>query len=277
VKEEQLTIGRMARLSGLTVRALRYYDRVGLIRPATVDSGTGFRYYARSQVAPARLVMRLRSVDVPLDDVRRCLEDPDCLTTILLAHRTRLEARATRLAGDLHELNHILNDGLETTLTTTPPTEELLTPEQERRLAGQLFNAVWELLETQDRTTEDDDRMLHTAHASRYHWSRVGSPTHFARGEWQCSRVYAALRRPEPCLHHAQRVLDICLAAGIADFDLAFAYEALARGHAIAGDAEAARAMTELALAVTEDIADDEERKIVLADLESIPGQTRFW
>jgi hypothetical protein len=46
------------------------------------------------------------------------------------------------------------------------------------------------------------------------------------------------LRRTEPCLHHAQRALDICLAEGVGDFDLAFAYEAIARSHAIAGDAE---------------------------------------
>jgi DNA-binding transcriptional MerR regulator len=278
VEDEPLSIGRMSRLSGLTVKALRYYDHHGLIAPATVDGGTGFRYYARSQVATARLVRRLRSVDVPLDEVRRCLDDPSCLTEILLAHRTRLESRAARIAGDLHELMHILNDGWETTMGITPPTEDLLThEEEERQLAARLFNAVWELLETEDRATEDDDRMLHMAHASRYHWGQVGSPVNLARGEWQCSRVYAVLRRVEPCLHHAGRVRDICLAEGIAGFDLAFAYEALARGHAIDGDTEGARAMTELVLAATEAIVDDDERKIVLADLETIPDQVRFW
>lgn len=115
------------------------------------------------------------------------------------------------------------------------------------------------------------------AHASRHHWGQVGSPARMARGEGQSSRVYAALRRPEPCLHHAQKVLDICLAEGIGDFDLAFACEALARGHAIAGDAETARAMTERSLAAAEDTAEDEDRKILFGDLETIPGQTRFW
>jgi DNA-binding transcriptional MerR regulator len=267
----------MSRLSGLTVKALRYYDSRGLIRPATVDRGTGFRYYAPGQVAAARLVRRLRSVDVPLDEVRRCLEDPGCLTEILLAHRTRLESRATRIAGDLHELMHILNDGMETTMGISPPADEILTREEERQLAARLFNAVWELLETEDRNTVDDDRMLHMAHASRYHWGQVGSPVNLARGEWQCSRVYAALHRVEPCLHHAQRVLDICVAEGIGGFDLAFAYEALARGHAIEGDAQRARSMTELALAATDAITDDDERKIVLGDLETIPDQVRFW
>jgi hypothetical protein len=109
------------------------------------------------------------------------------------------------------------------------------------------------------------------------HWGQVGSPEHLARGEWQCSRVYAVLGRPEPCLHHAQRVLDICVANGIADWDLALAYEALARGCAVAGDTEGARAMTERGLEAVESIAEDEARQLVLADPETIPGQARFW
>ena len=132
-------------------------------------------------------------------------------------------------------------------------------------------------MEKADRTIEDDDLMVHMAHASRYHWGQVGKPENFARGEWQVSRVYAVVKRAEPCLHHAQRVLDICVANGIGDWDIAFAFEALARGHAIAGDSEASRAMTEKALEAVEKIEDDEDRKIVLADLETIPGQKRFW
>jgi hypothetical protein len=89
--------------------------------------------------------------------------------------------------------------------------------------------------------------------------------------------VYALLRRPEPCLHHAQRTLDLCTENGLRDFDLAFAYEALARGNAIAGDAGKAKAYIEQALGAAQDIREDDDRKLLLADLETIPGQTRFW
>ncbi|MBA3524105.1 MAG: hypothetical protein H0T85_06055 [Geodermatophilaceae bacterium] len=89
------------------------------------------------------------------------------------------------------------------------------------------------------------------------------------------SRVYAALGRAEPCLHHARRVLSLSAEHGIGDWDLAFGYEALARGHAVAGDSGPARVATEQALAV--EIADDEDRALVLADLGTIPGQARFW
>ena len=99
-------------------------------------------------------------------------------------------------------------------------------------------------METEDRTQAQDDRMLHMAHASRHHWEQVGTPANLARGEWLCSRVYAVLGRGEPSLHHARRVLELCEEHGIGDWDLAFAHEALARAHAVAGD----RAASEEAL-----------------------------
>jgi tetratricopeptide (TPR) repeat protein len=149
----------------------------------------------------------------------------------------------------------------------------------EKLLAAQLFNQTWQLMEQEGRTRQDDDRLIHTAHASRYHWGQVpdATPAHLARGEWQISRVYAVLGRAEPALHHAHRVLDLCQENGIGDFDLAFAYEALARAHATAGDGIKARQYTDQALTAARDIADDEDRGLVLADLETIPGQPRYW
>ncbi len=144
-----------------------------------------------------------------------------------------------------------------------------------RRLGADLFNGTWELMEKEDRTHEDDDLMVHMTHASSYHWRLVGQPVNFVRSEWQCSRVSAVLRRPEPSMHHATRALEICTANGIGDWDLAFCHEALARAHAVAGDTEAARAEIERALAI--DIAEDAERALLTGDLETIPGVPRFW
>src|SRR4030067_183996 len=62
----------------------------------------------------------------------------------------------------------------------------------------------------------------------------VGAPG----GEGQSSRGYAVLARGEAALVHALRSLEICQAHGIGDFDLAYAYEALARAWATLGSAE---------------------------------------
>lgn len=66
----------------------------------------------------------------------------------------------------------------------------------ERKLAASLFNHVWDLMEKKNRTIEENDRMIHAAHASRYHWGNVGEPVNLARGEWQVSRVYSTQADP---------------------------------------------------------------------------------
>lgn len=145
-----------------------------------------------------------------------------------------------------------------------------MTPEEHREIGKKLFNRAWELLELETRSPEQEDELVHAAHASRFHWGEGGGPEHRARGEWQCSRVYAVLGRGEPALHHAGRCLAICEANGIADWDLAFAYEALSRAHRTAGgDAEAER-FKDLAAAAGRAIADPEDREILAADLATL-------
>ena len=114
-----------------------------------------------------------------------------------------------------------------------------MTPEEERQLAVDLFNRTWTLLELPARTPEQGDELIDTAHASAYHWLQVGTAANRARSQWQLSRVYVVLGRPEPALWHAHRCLRWCEENGIGDWDLAYAYEALARAHGLAGDDEA--------------------------------------
>lgn len=147
-----------------------------------------------------------------------------------------------------------------------PAMEEL-----HRKFGKDLFNGTWALLEKSDRSSDEDALMIHMAHASAYHWLQVGKPEHFARSHWQCSRVYSVLGRSEPALYHAKLVVDICERNGIADFDLAFGYEALARAYAVAGDvAESARWLGRAHEAAA-GIAEDEDRHLLLADLATIP------
>jgi hypothetical protein len=147
-----------------------------------------------------------------------------------------------------------------------------VTPEQTRQLAVDLFNEVWSLMERDDRSPADDDRMLHAAHASRYHWGEIGRAENLARGEWQISRVYTVLGRGEPALYHARRCLDICAEHGIGDWDLAYAHEALARAYETAGDRERARASRRDAERAAEQIADAEDREHLEQDLQTLPA-----
>jgi hypothetical protein len=152
------------------------------------------------------------------------------------------------------------------------PAPDPISSEQTRRLAVDLFNEVWRLMERNDRTPADDDRMLHAAHASRHHWGEVGRPENLARGEWQISRVYTVLGRAEPALHHARRCLDVCTDNGIGDWDLAYAHEALARAHATAGDRDRSLASRRAAEHAAERIADADDREHLERDLQTLPA-----
>lgn len=141
------------------------------------------------------------------------------------------------------------------------------------RMAVDLFNEVWRYIEKDGRSPEETDWMIHAAHTSRYHWGLVGKPENLARGEWQISRVYCTAGMPEAARYHAQRVLDICQAHGIGDWDLAYAYEALARAAAIAGEQGAMVRYIAQARKAAEDIKDPDDRDLLLADIDSLPGE----
>jgi len=141
----------------------------------------------------------------------------------------------------------------------------------ERRLAAGLYNDAWRLMEMAKRRPEQDDEMLHAAHASRYHWGKVGQSVNLARGEWLCSRVYAVLRRPEPAVWHARRCLDLLTELGSGEtWDLAAAYEALARAHSVAGNKAETKTWLAMANEALKAIPDPDDRRPIEADLATI-------
>jgi hypothetical protein len=141
----------------------------------------------------------------------------------------------------------------------------------DRRIAVDLFNEVWALLDTTGRTPEQDERMIHAAHGSRLHWEAAGTAENVAIGDWLCARVYAVLGRAEPALFHARWCLSRAESDSLPDWIRAEAHEALARGHLAAGATDDARRHAEEARAIAATIEDDEDRQVVLDDLATLP------
>ena len=274
--DDLLPIGRFGRLAGLSVGALRHYDELDLLRPARTDPQTGDRLYGRDQLEAARTIVRLRDLEVPLETIQEYLaaDDPAARRRLLAEHRDRIEARTFRLRRVLHILGQLSSED-PTPMTTTPsaPDTMELDAATRRKLAADLFNNTWTLLEKADRTPAEDDEMIHSAHASRYHWGEVGvgEQVNLARGEWQCSRVYAVLRRAEPALWHARRCVAINEAGGHADWDIASAYEAMARAYLTAGDLAEMAAWKAKATAALDGIADADDRDLIEGDLATLP------
>lgn len=92
--ENLLPIGRFSKMTRLSVKALRHYDEIGLLTPAVVDRSSGYRYYTPRQANRAEAIRILRSLDMPLEDVREALDaDPQVAAKVLDRHRARLEAQ----------------------------------------------------------------------------------------------------------------------------------------------------------------------------------------
>jgi hypothetical protein len=154
--------------------------------------------------------------------------------------------------------------------------EKRLTAEEwHKHQAIHLFNEVWNYIEKHERTQEEIDYMIHASHASRHHWGKVGKPVNFARGEWQISRVYAVVGRHEPALFHGTRCLEICEEHGIGDFDIAFAYEAIARAHAVAGNEPEMARYLELGHGAGMKIIEKDDRDYFLSDLDTVERALR--
>lgn len=72
-----MQIKEFARITGVSVRTLHYYDQIGLLKPARVDRGTGYRYYDETSLLRMQQILFYRELDFPLKDICRILASPD--------------------------------------------------------------------------------------------------------------------------------------------------------------------------------------------------------
>jgi DNA-binding transcriptional MerR regulator len=108
---ELLSIGDFSRMTFLTVKALRHYQQVGLLEPARTDPSSGYRYYRPEQVSEARLIRRLRDLDLPVDDVRTVLNAPDETTrnAVMVEHLDRMSRQLEQVQDTVESLRRMLS------------------------------------------------------------------------------------------------------------------------------------------------------------------------
>jgi DNA-binding transcriptional MerR regulator len=105
-----LAIGDFSRATHLSVKTLRYYHDIGLLEPADVDPGTGYRRYAPDQIGAAQVIRRFRDLDMPLESIQAVLSAPDVETRnqVIAAHLARLEADLARTQDAVSSLRDLL-------------------------------------------------------------------------------------------------------------------------------------------------------------------------
>jgi len=145
--------------------------------------------------------------------------------------------------------------------------------EQLVHLATETNNQVWNYLQKETLVADDRTQMLATAYTSLYLWIKAnGTPLHLARANWVICRVCCVLEEGALALTHAQlceRYTD--QAKDKQDFDEGYKLEAYARAYALNKDSEKSQAYRKEAADLGAKIADPEDKKIFLGDLESGP------
>lgn len=128
-------IGEFSKICQVSVKTLRYYDRIGLLKALETDRFTGYRYYDRSQLEKMLLIQKLKRYGFSLEEIQALLAcDKDALRRALRRQKAKLEWRRLELETVLDELSSHLNklertgdtimdiaDGYEIKLTETEP------------------------------------------------------------------------------------------------------------------------------------------------------------
>ena len=102
-----LSIGDFARAGRVSVRMLRHYDAIGLLRPARVDASTGYRSYTAGQLALLNRIVALKELGLTLAQVQQVVESAvtvDEIRGMLTLRRAELE---TRIQEDTARLAHV--------------------------------------------------------------------------------------------------------------------------------------------------------------------------
>jgi hypothetical protein len=137
-------------------------------------------------------------------------------------------------------------------------------------------NEVWDLLDggiTPDSPDDDKDAVLYGAYAAARHWAEGGTVANRARGEHLIARAALAVGQPDTSLRHARRCLELFAdhPEVMEDWDAPFAHEALARALAATGDLDGGREHRAVAVQLTEQLAQAEDRRILQAELARAP------
>jgi DNA-binding transcriptional MerR regulator len=93
----EYTIKKLAELAGTSLRTLRYYDEIGLLKPCRINS-SGYRIYGEKEVDLLQQILLYRSMDMKLEDIQNIISKPNFdICQSLIEHHQRLISRRNQL------------------------------------------------------------------------------------------------------------------------------------------------------------------------------------
>lgn len=140
-REKMFSIGEFSTITGMTVKALRFYHEQGLLLPSCVDEESGYRYYDSSKIETARIIALLRSLDFSVNEIGEILtrEGDDAeLVRVLQHQKANVESKIRRLKSIVVSLNGFINELAEAKRIMQQSTFEV----QEKQIPSQLVAGV---------------------------------------------------------------------------------------------------------------------------------------
>lgn len=134
----------------------------------------------------------------------------------------------------------------------------------------EMFNGTWDLIDTLERTPEQDRQMLAMACASRQLWDDIGGPMELVTGDWLVAHVASKLGYEPLALDFAAAANARAAVSDLPKWLAASTCEGLARAHAAAGHSEERDVWIEQAQQLLAEVDDDEDRALIESQIASI-------
>ena len=100
-------IGEFSKMSKTTIKALRYYEKEGLLKPIFIDRDTSYRYYESSQLVDVSKIISLRQAGLSIKDIKKVLDGYDMIE-ILKAKKREIEKNLINYNIELSKINYLL-------------------------------------------------------------------------------------------------------------------------------------------------------------------------
>lgn len=102
------TVKEVSKIAGVSIRTLRYYDEIGLLKPTEVTDA-GYRLYDGKALERLQEIMFFKELEIPLDDIKTIMDNPDYdREQALLAQKTLLEQKRNRLNGIIELISDVM-------------------------------------------------------------------------------------------------------------------------------------------------------------------------
>lgn len=142
----------------------------------------------------------------------------------------------------------------------------------QRRLASQANNRAWTLAELASRTAEEEEELLHAAHAAAYFWNLIGNNSQKAHAALLAAHAHATLRMPKSAQRFLNRALAGFAAQALAPWEQVLLSAVRAHVAAVSGQIQEHRTQYSAAMADLASLADPDDRSILEATLRVLPA-----